>query len=342
MKLHVKRLVVILVVGTTTLVFNTIVSNITTLNLSKWNTNLHNIQSHPDETKIFYRQQTLKHTSETNLMWDQHQRLEEVKQLCGDQKRIYRVRRLVTYYNWVSDKYKATFCLIPKVACTNMKTMLAALNNSNVVQLQHRSKDIVHDNHFMEKYGYPVLSTYSLDEQFYRMDHYHRVIIVRHPLARVLSAYRSKFTENNKYYQKNVGTKIIKEFRKNATQQALENGDDVSFLEFVKYLLSRQDIYHIDPHWQPYHVVCDPCNMQYTYISKLETLDEDVRQLRQLIFNNNPSAHEPPPYDTTLALEQIHDYYATIPASMLEEMIKLYEIDFDMFGYSKDLTLTSK
>ena len=63
-------------------------------------------------------------------------------------------------------------------------------------------------------------------------------MFVRHPVERVLSAYRDKFTttmSGGQRFQKLYGRDIIKRFRKNPSMPSLKKGNDVKFDEFVQY-----------------------------------------------------------------------------------------------------------
>lgn len=63
--------------------------------------------------------------------------------------------------------------------------------------------------------------------------------------------------------------------------------------EFVE-LVSRSPKDLMDIHWRPYDSICDPCNIQYDYIAKLETIVEDSKYIsdkfgidRNLLFTGN-------------------------------------------------------
>ncbi|XP_076444197.1 uncharacterized protein LOC143282440 isoform X2 [Babylonia areolata] len=110
-----------------------------------------------------------------------------------------------------------------------------------------------------------------------------KFLFVRDPYYRLLSAYTDKlFCPNTIYW--NLGKYIVKKFRPNPTEHSLACGHDVTFPEFIRYIIHSQETGQArDGHFVPTHDHCALCNASYDYIGHLETLSEDVPYLLNAI-----------------------------------------------------------
>lgn len=93
----------------------------------------------------------------------------------------------------VNDQYKVLFCYISTVACTNIKrvflNLTGQMNTTNPLAL--KSKDV---HMSLDKY-LTYLDLYSNEEAAEKLRRYRKLIFVREPLERLLSAYQNKFIE---------------------------------------------------------------------------------------------------------------------------------------------------
>nr|XP_053647240.1 carbohydrate sulfotransferase 14-like [Cherax quadricarinatus] len=111
-------------------------------------------------------------------------------------------------------------------------------------------------------------------------------MIARHPLHRLVSAYRNKIVLNRKDYSKII--KVMKaghpELGPSGWGAWLElvpgHVGVPTFRQFVQYILEQHEAHHVlNEHWIPASQFCTPCLVNYTVLAKVETLDEDTNYI---------------------------------------------------------------
>ncbi|KAG8287227.1 hypothetical protein J6590_043595 [Homalodisca vitripennis] len=141
------------------------------------------------------------------------------------------------------------------------------LKNNNMVPLQLARK----------KYARP-----SVEELNVALNDSIAFLIVRHPLERLLSAYRDKiqYALPNTHHSK-LGQRIIIQFRNKIDKEGRPMRDRSThsprwptFSEFVNYLIHEHNRGHsLDMHWTPITEFCSPCQVEFDLILKFDTLD---------------------------------------------------------------------
>uniref|UniRef100_A0A182YFD2 Carbohydrate sulfotransferase n=1 Tax=Anopheles stephensi TaxID=30069 RepID=A0A182YFD2_ANOST len=168
-------------------------------------------------------------------------------------------------------------------------------------------------------------------------------LIVREPFERLLSAYRNKLEGcRNKYY-KLLGEQIVKKFRKAHPLKGAKTPHGPTFREFLEFLVSHyRSGGRFDEHWSPVYSFCTPCSINFTLIAKMETFQRDseyiIRQagLETLLLNKmsrykarwitNRSASD--------TRNLIPRYFAQIDEKLLTDVLEIYQLDFELFGYN--------
>ncbi|KAK9305441.1 hypothetical protein QLX08_003563 [Tetragonisca angustula] len=204
----------------------------------------------------------------------------------------------------VDEQHELLYCYVPKVACTNWKRVLMVATG---------------------KWPERMLATYD------------KLIVVRHPLERLLSAYRNKLEakheKSSKYFQTRFGKKIIRRYRQNATAESLRNGDDVTFREFVQFVTDDSSNETRNEHWKPIYELCQPCLVNYNLVSKYESLVEDATEVLERMgvesvsFPTKPANSEP-------TAKKLDKYYSTLTYKQLRKLVDLYKLDLRLFDYS--------
>ncbi|XP_037797642.1 carbohydrate sulfotransferase 11-like [Penaeus monodon] len=170
-----------------------------------------------------------------------------------------------------------------------------------------------------------------------------RVIIVRHPFTRILSAYRDKMLSEipgpPKFNFKELQSRIVKNYRK---PNSADNSKFPSFPEFVQFVIdstksfnSSKDWIEQVKCWLPYWVRCSVCSFDYNVIMKLETIEEDKRflvtlsRLHELRVKDQWVHLKNATSSSTLAAK----YYKQLTRRQILQLYERYEPDFKLFQY---------
>ncbi|XP_075825372.1 carbohydrate sulfotransferase 9 isoform X1 [Microtus pennsylvanicus] len=233
---------------------------------------------------------------------------------------------------YVEDKHRTLYCEVPKAGCSNWKRVLMVLNGlaSSAYNISH---DTVHYGKHLK-----TLDSFDLKGIEMRLKAYTKVVFVRDPMERLVSAFRDKFEHSNSYYHPVFGKAIIKKYRPNAGAEALNNGSGVKFKEFVYYLLDAHRPVGMDIHWERVSKLCHPCLINYDFIGKFETLEEDANYFLQLIgapkelkFPNFKDRHSS---DERTSAQVVRQYLKDLTRAERQRLYDFYQLDYLMFNYT--------
>uniref|UniRef100_A0A8C8HEY5 Carbohydrate sulfotransferase n=1 Tax=Oncorhynchus tshawytscha TaxID=74940 RepID=A0A8C8HEY5_ONCTS len=177
-------------------------------------------------------------------------------------------------------------------------------------------------------------STYEINRH---LRSYLKFIFVREPFERLVSAYRNKFTRSyNTAFHKRYGTKIIRRHRPQPQPDALERGNDVSFQEFVYYLVDprTQREEPFNEHWERIHSLCHPCLVHYDVVGKYETLEQDSRSVLRLAGADGEVHFPTSGKSTRTNGDMAAQFFQNISPFYQKKLYNLYRMDFLLFNYS--------
>ncbi|XP_052061820.1 carbohydrate sulfotransferase 14-like [Mytilus californianus] len=201
------------------------------------------------------------------------QRIHVLKQAC--KSRLYhqkaKLKQTKKKYLLYNKQNNFLFCFVQKVGCTFWKRIFLSLENKMDTNLTDLS--LVH------KMDLPIISREyrDVDVKNFSKSAF-SVLFVRDPYSRLFSGYIDKFLYPNPHYWSVYGAKIIRKYRKNASLESMQCGYDVTFAEFVEYVVDTYDYKPrlLEDHFSPIHQHCRPCEIDYKIIGKMETFGDDV------------------------------------------------------------------
>ncbi|TKS91025.1 Carbohydrate sulfotransferase 11 [Collichthys lucidus] len=211
----------------------------------------------------------------------------------------------------VDEDHELIYCYVPKVACTNWKRVMMVLTGRG----KYSDPMEIPSNEAHIPSNLKTLNQYSIAEINHRLKNYLKFLFVREPFERLVSAYRNKFTlKYNSSFHKRFGTRIIRRYRKNATQDALLNGADVKFKEFADFVI------HVTFH--------------YDLVGKYETLEEDANYVLRLVGVGDSLRFPSYAKSTRTTDAMTAQFFSNISTQQQIQLYQLYKLDFLMFNYS--------
>lgn len=223
--------------------------------------------------------------------------------------------------NILIEDLKAIYFVMPKVACTSLKSIFAkhlGLNNFD-------NSDHFKNVHQMVDFPYA-----NKQEIYDNYKDYFKFGFVRNPWDRVVSAYTNKITNdpnyNNPSFTNGVGVYSYDEKGKNRFHVGM------SFEEYLEVIRTTEPIDY-DGHFRIQHWILTDMQhrMLSDFVGKLETLDRDFKYVCERIGLENV---ELPKFNESKKNKvRFQDYYNDKTKKIVE---KLYQQDIDIYRFKFD------
>ncbi|XP_076249283.1 carbohydrate sulfotransferase 11 [Calliopsis andreniformis] len=181
-----------------------------------------------------------------------------------------------------------------------------------------------------------------------------KLLVVRHPFERLLSAYRDKLENSvagrehgTLHFYRKYGAKIVqkyrgKDFSKPREDQVIKQenipppaGNEPTFREFVKYLIDTDLASYGDDHWMPYYLYCTPCAVDYDIVAKVETMWRD--QIYTIHKLSLQEVIKPRWRHSSGHTNASRIYFSQLNRELVEKLYEKFKLDFHLFDYSPDV-----
>ena len=256
----------------------------------------------------------------------QNERTKHMNEYCAKYRKDSDEKDLDLSNFIVSEKFRLVYCVVPKVACTVWKRILANLEGFDITEN-------VHDE---IKGKLKLLSNYATEDRINILKTYKKFMFVREPFERLLSAYQNCFWGE---FKRNHGG--WKRYRKEIRKVLAKRGgfdidvtaDNTTFEQFATYLVLRwREGGLFQVHWREQYKLCHPCHIQFDYVGHYETLvDDALFLLRKTKLDDKVSFPEWQPGKTSALMKS---YYSTMSLLRIKQLWEIYKRDFEFFGYT--------
>ncbi|XP_066600335.1 carbohydrate sulfotransferase 11-like isoform X2 [Prorops nasuta] len=224
----------------------------------------------------------------------------------------YKVPPAPQYSIFYFDRvHNISYCPIYKAGSTTWLYNLCILNNVPEEEINDGKEQISSiSRRVMPELEYP-----EADEVLGKSG---KLLVVRHPFERLLSAYRDKL-ENSTVRQEH---------------EEKSSRVEPTWREFVNYLIDS-DLVKADDHWIPYYYYCTPCSVKYDIVAKVETLKRDqIFAIEKLKLRGKLQ----PKWRHGNSLSGASKiYFRQLSKKMVHDLFDKFKLDFELFDYSPDL-----
>lgn len=163
-------------------------------------------------------------------------------------------------------------------------------------------------------------------------------MIVRHPLERLVSAFRNKIepplADFSVRFPNYIKLTILQKYRQKEFEEWVESEAKqnltVTFEEFVLYFVNS-DLTKINPHLKPSIHTCHPCRLRYNFYGNFRTYSQDAGMAMQRLnidprFYRNKSLHS----SSQRTSGYLGKYYTQLSDSLKARLYQKlqYELEF--------------
>uniref|UniRef100_A0A182QEK3 Carbohydrate sulfotransferase n=1 Tax=Anopheles farauti TaxID=69004 RepID=A0A182QEK3_9DIPT len=260
------------------------------------------------------------------------------------------------YYNYFHQpRLRLLWCSISKVASTSWMYQFNHWAGVPRERIDRAARELK----ALTRMYYPVPTRADVEQIKQERQPAVRFMLVRDPMDRFVSAYESLIVRPQSDNYRNLRRLIFREIYGADVPQPASGGHTENFTntsttipvptfsDFTEFVLRRRNV--LDPHWNSYYNLCDPCFFEPTVIVKLETYDRDVGHLLRLAnltadnYDNdreragdrfeghrlNVNHHR----GTKSASDSTLHRLAELTADQFERLYRRYELDFRLFQY---------
>lgn len=219
----------------------------------------------------------------------------------------------------ISLKNKYIYIETPKVACSTVKITLQDFEIEQK-SLSQKDFEVIHDRAFS-----PLLKVQQIENfnSFFHRPDYFKFCFVRNPYTRLLSAYLDKIAGNSNREKTNI-----------LLQMGYKTDDisiNISFEQFIS-TIEQQSPQMMNNHWRHQYYCTYQNAIDYDFIGKLESFNQDflwvLGKLGATDYYKQESRH------ATDSKDKLAMYYTN---DLQNRVYSLYQLDFETFGYSKNL-----
>jgi chondroitin 4-sulfotransferase 11 len=219
----------------------------------------------------------------------------------------------VIHNNILLERQKAIYFYIPKVACSSLKQLCAALLD---MKIESGKGDLVEEVHLLD---FPYVEKYRILRSY---GDYFRFCFVRNPWDRLVSCYKDKVNFDRGHVYERYENSFVQFLKSRKAFKA-----DMVFEDFVKAICDISDD-DAEGHFRSQHTfICDETgNTLVNFIGKMENLSQDFETVRAKLGTTREISH--------LRKTNHKSYFEYYSDDSADRVFERYKRDIELFGYA--------
>ena len=241
-------------------------------------------------------------------------------------------------------KHKVFFCLVEKNGNTNIRMMFLIAAGLAPASVSSASRSefgkLISRYHPRIVAGNVRLNKLKGETIESLLPQYFKMTIVRHPLERLLSAYRNKIEgviQRDKIkdpYGNKLKIKVLQTVHPQVYQQWLNNKSMqyyVSFSDFVQYVIDKPNV-QLNMHYRPVINLCSPCTVKYNFYGSYNNFNQDAQILVTKLgnkLNEIPGANQ----GSNRTASLVNSYYSQLSHDLKEQLFRDWYMELEFYYY---------
>ncbi|KAF6019561.1 CHST14 [Bugula neritina] len=218
------------------------------------------------------------------------------------------------------DGNKLVYCPIPKAGWSTWKWLL--YRESGKLDTGFQSE--------WHKIGFKVI------RNGHNSHFIHRLIFVRDPYDRLVSAYKDKVLRDAGRY--------VRQFKQPCKSKNRPPAPALTFSQFIQCIIDEAYTYSdnistfgtggkMDIHWRPQTLLCNFCESNFNIIGHLEHMNEDLTEALKVLHMNTTLAKKNASSTNKTKDLPLSYWYNQLDQRLRSDLAMLYSHDFRLLGY---------
>jgi hypothetical protein len=250
----------------------------------------------------------------------------------------------------LDSTHNVLFCFLPKVGCTNLKLLLYISQGLMPRSELGKERDDIDQNRLMAAVRRTSLAVQPGKER--EFSSYFKYIMVRNPLERLTSAFRSKIERFNltgrlrdvphyNWARRAIYKGLYPQLYVRWVRSGMKQPVPISFSDFIRYWLEPNDLeFKYDDHFMLIQQVCQPCRTRFDFYGNFRHFSRDAQVLVERVGARGSDLRQGYYSEDSSTDQRMRQYYSSLSEAqkraVLGKMALELEFHYTIFPEERD------